>query len=164
MSDATAARFITGHYATPDSARAALLRLESAGIDADAAELVDLTAPAALQAESREEARHNDEDRISSVARPAGAAASIGAVAGVAAGVVAGLVTGDPGTGAVVGAAAATGGSVVGGLAGTYGGLPVNEAAWDTYELGSGHEHPITVQVRVMDDDEMAKAKEALAG
>jgi hypothetical protein len=160
MSDAPAARFLSGHYATPESARAALMRLEAAGIDADAAELVDLTAPV----ETREEARHNDQDRMSSVARPAGAAASIGAAAGVAAGVVTGLVTGDPGTGAVVGAAAVAGGSVVGGLAGTYGGLPVNEAAWDTYELEASVEHPIVVRVRAMDDEEFEKAKEALAG
>lgn len=160
MSDAANPRFLSGHYATPESARAALVRLEAAGIDADAAELVDLTAPA----ETREEARHHDQDRMSSVARPAGAAASIGAAAGAAAGVVAGLVTGDPGTGAVVGAAAAAGGSVVGGLAGTYGGLPVNEAAWDTYELEASVEHPIVVRVRAMDDDEFEKAKAALAG
>lgn len=160
MTDDANPRFLSGHYATAESARAALVRLEAAGIDADAAELVDLTAPA----ETREEARHNDQDRMSSVARPAGAAASIGAAAGAAAGVVAGLVTGDPGTGAVVGAAAVAGGSVVGGLAGTYGGLPVNEAAWDTYELEASVEHPIVVRVRAMDDEEFEKAKEALAG
>ena len=162
MPDATP-RFLDGHYATPESARAALLRLEAAGIDADAAELVDMNeTPASRQ--SREEARHADEDRLSDVARPAGAASAIGVAAGAVAGVVTGLVTGDPGTGAVVGAAAAAGGGVVGGLAGTYGGLPVNEAAWDTYELDASHEHPVVVRVRAMDDAEFAKAQEALAG
>ena len=157
-------RYLDGHYSTAESARAALLRLEAAGIDADAAELTDLAQPSATTEEGRDEARHNDEDRVSSVARPAGAAATIGAAAGAAVGVVAGLVTGDPGTGAMVGAAAATGGGVVGGLAGTYGSLPVNEASWDTYELDPSHEHPIVVRVRVMDDEELAKAQEALAG
>lgn len=157
MQDATP-RFIDGHYGSPESARAALVRLEGAGFDADAAELVDLTQSQA----TREQARENDHEKVSDVARPAGAAATIGAAAGAAAGVVTGLVTGDPGTGAIVGAAAATGGSVVGGLAGTYGGLPVNEAAWDTYELDPSDEHPIVVRVRVLDDDELEKAKQAL--
>lgn len=156
----TTPRYLDGHFSTAESARAALLRLEAAGIDADAAELVDLTGSPT----SREEARHNDQDRMSDVARPAGAAATIGAAAGAVAGVVAGLVTGDPGTGAIVGAAAAAGGGVVGGLAGTYGGLPVNEASWDTYEHDASVEHPIVVRVRAMDDDEYAKAQEALAG
>ena len=159
MSDTTP-RYLDGHYSTAESARAALLRLEAAGIDADAAELTDLTEPTG----NRDDARHADQDRMSSVARPAGAAATIGAAAGAAAGVVAGLLTGDPGTGAMVGVAAATGGGVVGGLAGTYGGLPVNEASWDTYELDASTEHPIVVRVRVMDDDEFAKAQAALSG
>jgi hypothetical protein len=153
-------RFITGHFTSAESARAALVRLEAAGIDADAAELVDLTESQA----TREQARHNDEDKVSDVARPAGAGATLGAAAGAAAGVVTGLVTGDAGTGAAVGAAAAVGGSVVGGLAGTYVGLPVNEAAWDTYELDPTSEHPITVQVRVGDDDELERARRALEG
>ena len=161
MSDAhTTPRFLAGHYMNLESARAALVRLEAAGIDADAANLVDFTqTPAAA-----DDARHADQDRMSSVARPAGATAAIGAAAGAAAGLVTGLVTGDPTTGAVVGAAAATGGGVVGGLTGTYAGLPVNEAAWDTYERGPGSEHPITVRVRVMNDDELARVKDALAG
>lgn len=160
MSADATPRFITGHYASPESARAALVRLEAAGIDADAADLIDLTEPQV----TREEARHNDQAKLSDVARPAGLGATIGTAAGAAAGLVTGVVTGDPGTGLTVGAAAAAGAGVMGGLAGTYGGLPVNEATWDTYELDPVDEHPITVRVRVMDDDERARAQEALAG
>lgn len=144
---------VTGHFASPEAARAALVRLESAGFDADAIDLIGLP-PAAERPPDVEQATANDAEALRDAAAPAAAGAGVGAVAGAAAGVVAGLVTGDPGAGVVVGTAAAVGGGVVGGLAGTYAQLPVNEAAWTTHELDPADPHPITVRVRV--DDEAA--------
>ena len=161
MNDA-APSHVTGHFGSPESARAALVRLEGAGFDGDAIELIGLRPDHALP--TAEAAEAADYDAIGGVARHAGTGATVGAVAGAAAGVVTGIVTGDVGTGAAVGAAAAAGGGAIGGLAGTYAGLPVNEGAWTTYELDPADSHPITVRVRVSDGEEAQNARTALQG
>lgn len=159
MQDA-APTHVTGHFTTPDSARAAMVRLEAVGFDADAVDLIGLPDPVDTHAATDPAA--NDGEAVGDVVKQSGVAAGVGALAGAAAGVVTGVVTGDVGTGAAIGAAAAVGGGVVGGLAGTYTALPVNEAAWTTYELDPDDPHPITVRVRVADDHEARTAKAAL--
>ena len=149
---------VTGHFSSPESARAAMIRLEGAGFDADAVDLIGLPATTATP-----EAAHDaDTEAVGDVAKQATVGASLGAAAGAAAGVVAGVVSGDPGAALTVGAAAAVGGSVVGGLAGTYTGLPVNEAAWTTYELDPTDPHPVTVRVRVTGAESAESARTAL--
>ena len=151
---------VTGHFASPESARAAMIRLEAAGFDADAVSLEG--APVAVA--RRDVAAEHDLEATGDVARGAGLGATIGAAAGVAAGILAGVATGDPTTGAAVGTGGAVGGSVVGGLAGTYAGLPVNEDAWTTYELDPGDDHPVVVRVRVDDPSRADAAAAALRG
>ena len=151
---------VTGRFTTPESARAALVRLEAAGIDADAISMEDTGAAVAPS----DVATENDLDATGDVAKGAGVGATIGAVAGAAAGVVTGLVTGDAGTGSLVGTTGAVGGSVVGGLAGTYAGLPVNQAAWETYELDPSDPHPVVVTVRVDSPEQANAARDALKG
>ena len=151
---------VTGRFTTPESARAALVRLEAAGIDADAITMEDTGAAVAPS----DVATENDLDATGDVAKGAGVGATIGAVAGAAAGVVTGLVTGDAGTGSLVGTTGAVGGSVVGGLAGTYAGLPVNQAAWETYELDPSDPHPVVVTVRVDSPEQANAARDALKG
>jgi hypothetical protein len=150
---------VIGRYASPEAARAAVIRVEALAFDGDAIEIIDLT-DGAMQRETAS----GDAEAVGGVARQAGAGATIGAVAGAAAGMVTGVVTGDVGTALVVGAAGVAGGGVVGGLAGTYAGLPVNEAAWTTYELDPDDPHPITVRVRVGDPHEADLARTALRG
>ena len=151
---------VTGRFTTPESARAALVRLEAAGIDADAITLEDVGAAVA----PTDVATENDLEATGDVAKGAGIGAAIGAAAGAAAGVVTGLVTGDAGAGQLVGTTGAVGGSVVGGLAGTYAGLPVNQAAWETYELDPADPHPVTVTVRVDSPEQAEAARSALQG
>ena len=158
--DAAVPSHVIGRFARPESARAALVRLEGAGFDGDAVELIDV-GPVLATGEAAEAA---DAEAVAGVARHAGTGATVGAVAGAAAGVVTGIVTGDVGTGAAVGAAAAAGGGAIGGLAGTYAGLPVNEGAWTTYELDPDDPHPVTVRVRVSGDEEAEAARAALRG
>jgi hypothetical protein len=109
-------------------------------------------------------ATDNDLDATGDVAKGAGVGAAIGAAAGAAAGVVTGIVTGDAGAGQLVGTTGAVGGSVVGGLAGTYAGLPVNQAAWETYELDPSDPHPVVVTVRVDSPEQAEAARSALQG
>jgi hypothetical protein len=136
-----------------------VIRVEALAFDANAIEIIDLTDGATQPTTASADAA-----AIGGVAKHAGAGATIGAVAGAAAGMVTGAVTGDVGTGLAVGAAAVAGGGVVGGLAGTYAGLPVNEAAWTTYELDPDDPHPITVRVRVDDAQEAELVRTALRG
>jgi hypothetical protein len=150
---------VVGRFATPEAARAALVRVEALAFDGDAIEIIDLTDDA-----GRRSPRATDREAVGAVARQAGAGATVGAIAGATAGMVTGVVTGDVATGLVVGAAAVAGGGVVGGLAGTYAGLPVNEAAWTTYELDPDDPHPITLRVRVADPHEAELARTALRG
>jgi hypothetical protein len=149
---------VVGYFATPEAARAALVRLEGEGFDANHLVLhVDgATVP------TKEGLLAADHDAVSDVATTAGMGAGLGALAGAAAGIVGGIVTGDLATGATIGALAAVGGSVVGGLAGTYAGLPVNEDAWTTYELDPADDYDLTITVRVEDRDEAERAREAL--
>src|SRR5215207_3285565 len=79
---------VVGHFATPEGARAALVRIEGLGIDADRIVLhVDgTTVP------TKEGLRHADAAATGDVATTAGIAAGLGAVAGAAAGVVGGIV------------------------------------------------------------------------
>ena len=151
---------VTGRFTTPESARAALVRLEQAGFDASAVHLEE--APNAVA--RTDQASANDLEATGDVAKGAGVGATIGAVAGAAAGVVTGLVTGDAGTGSLIGTTGAVGGSVVGGLAGTYAGLPVNQAAWETYELDPSDPHPVVVTVRVDSPEQANAARDALRG
>jgi hypothetical protein len=151
---------VTGRFTTPESARAALVRLEGAGFDADAISLEDTSAAVA----PTDVATENDLEATGDVAKGAGVGAAIGAAAGAAAGVVTGLVTGDAGAGQLVGTTGAVGGSVVGGLAGTYAGLPVNQAAWETYELDPSDPHPVVVTVRVDSPERANAARDALKG
>ena len=151
---------VTGRFTTPESARAALVRLEAAGIDADAITMEDTGAAVAPS----DVATENDLDATGAVAKGAGVGATIGAVAGAAAGVVTGLVTGDAGAGSLVGTTGMVGGSVVGGLAGTYAGLPVNQAAWETYELDPADPHPVVVTVRVDSPEQANAARDAFKG
>jgi hypothetical protein len=151
---------VTGRFVSPESARAAMVRLESAGIDADAITLED-TAPAVAPSDV---ATENDLEATGDVGKGAGIGAAIGAAAGAAAGVVTGLVTGDAGAGSLVGTTGAVGGSVVGGLAGTYAGLPANPSAWETYEMDPNNPHPVTVVVRVDSPEQARAARIALQG
>jgi hypothetical protein len=149
---------VVGRFATPEAARAALVRIEGLGIDADRITLlVDATS-----VPTKAGLNQADSEATSDVATTAGMAAGLGAIAGAAAGVVGGIVTGDVATGATIGAAAAVGGGVVGGLAGTYVGLPVNEDAWTTYELDPSDTHDLTITVRVRDHDEAVRTREAM--
>ena len=151
---------VTGRFTTPESARAALVRLETAGFDADAITMEDTGAAVA----PTDVATENDLEATGDVAKGAGVGAAIGAAAGAAAGVVTGIVTGDAGAGQLVGTTGAVGGSVVGGLAGTYAGLPVNQAAWETYELDPSDPHPVVVTVRVDSPEQAESARSALQG
>jgi len=152
-------REVVGRYATPEAARAALVRIEGMGVDADRITLlVD-----GVSVPSKEGLAEADHAATSEVATTAGMAAGLGAIAGAAAGVVGGIVTGDEATGATIGAAAAVGGGVIGGLAGTYAGLPVNEDAWTTYELDPAEDHDLTVTVRVEDRGEAERVRDALS-
>ena len=149
---------VVGCFATPEVARAALVRIEGLGIDAERIMLhVDGTS-----VPTKEGLRQADADATGDVATTAGMAAGLGAVAGAAAGVVGGIVTGDVATGATIGAAAAIGGGTVGGLLGTYAGLPVNEDAWTTYELDPDDDHDLTITVRVYDHAEAVRIRDAL--
>lgn len=150
---------VTGRFTSPESARAAMVRLESAGIDADA---IKLDAPTALA--TNDQAIENDLQATGDVAKGAALGGTIGTAAGVAAGVVTGLVTGDAGAGAVVGTAGAVGGGAIGGLAGTYAGLPANQDAFETYELDPNDPHPVTVVVRVTSAEQAEAARRALRG
>lgn len=151
---------VVGRFATPEGARAALVRIEGLGIDADRIVLhLDGT-----MVPTKDGLRHADAEATSDVATTAGIAAGLGAVAGAAAGVVGGIVTGDMATGATIGAAAAIGGGAVGGLLGTYAGLPVNEDAWTTYELDPADDHDMTITVRVTDRAEAERIRDALRG
>jgi len=151
---------VTGRFASPESARAAIVRLEQAGFDASAIHLDGV--PDAVTRTDQSSA--DDLEATGDVARGAVVGGAIGGIAGAAAGVVAGLVTGDAGTGAMIGTAAAVGGSTVGGLAGTYAGLPVTEDAWVTYELDPNDPHPVTVVVRVDSPEQAGAARDALRG
>lgn len=151
---------VTGRFGSPESARAAMVRLEAAGFDGDAIELVDV--PAAVA--PGDVASENDMEAMGDVGRGAALGATLGSAAGVAAGVVTAVVTGDAGAGAMVGAAGAAGGGAVGGLAGTYAGLPANPHAWTTYELDPNDPHPVTVSVRVDSREQAEAAREALRG
>jgi uncharacterized protein YcfJ len=149
---------VVGRFATPEAARAALVRIEGLGIDADRITLhVDGTS-----VPTKEGLNEADRDATSEVATTAGLAAGLGAIAGAAAGVVGGIVTGDVATGATIGAAAVVGGGVVGGLAGTYVSLPVNEDAWTTYELDPSDDHDLTITVRVHDREEAVRIRDAM--
>lgn len=151
---------VIGRFATPESARAAVVRLENAGFDGDAIKLDDV-APAVVRSDV---AAERDMRSAGAVGKAAALGAGLGSAAGVAAGVVAAAVTGDIGAGALVGAAGVAGGGAVGGLAGTYAGLPASEAAWETYELDPADPHPATVVVRVSSPGEAEAAREALRG
>lgn len=151
---------VTGRFTSPDSARAAVIRLEGAGFDADAITFEDATT--ALP--RHDVANEADMAATGDVAKGAALGASIGGAAGVAAGIATAVVTGDPGAGATVGAAGAVGGATVGGLAGTYAGLPVAQAAWETYELDPSDPHPVTVTVRVTSAESAEAARHALRG
>ena len=151
---------VTGRFTTPEAARAAMVRLEAAGFDADAVTMDDSGTGVA----PTDVAAANDLDATGDVAKGAGVGATIGAVAGAAAGVVTGIVTGDAGAATVVGTTGVVGGTVVGGLAGTYTGLPVNEDAWETYELDPADPHPVVVRVRVDSPEQATDARSALTG
>jgi len=151
---------VTGHFASPASARAAVVRLEGAGFDADAIIFEDRS-PAVPRADVANQA---DMEATGDVARGAALGATIGGAAGVAAGIATAVVTGDPGAGAAVGTAGAVGGATVGGLAGTYAGLPVTEEAWTTYELDPNDPHPVSVTVRVSSSEQADQARAALRG
>jgi hypothetical protein len=151
---------VTGRFGSPESARAAMVRLEGAGFDGDAIHLVHETD----SLPRHDVANENDMEAVGDVGRGAAIGATIGSAAGVAAGVVTAVVTGDPGTGAVVGAAGIAGGGAVGGLAGTYAGLPANPEAWTTYELDPTDPHPVVVTVRVDSLEEAEAARNALRG
>lgn len=151
---------VVGRFTTPESARAAMVRLEAAGIDGDAIVLEE--GPAAVA--PSDVATENDLQAVGDVGKGAAVGATIGSVAGAAAGVVTAVVTGDAGTGAIVGAAGVAGGGAVGGLAGTYAGLPANNQAFETYELDPSDPHPITVRVRVDSPEQAAAARKALQG
>jgi hypothetical protein len=151
---------VTGRFVSPESARAAIVRLEAAGIDADAITFAE--EPAAVP--RSDVASEADLEATGDVAKGAGVGATIGGAVGAAAGVVTAVATGDAGAGALVGTAGAIGGATVGGLAGTYAGLPVTEEAWHTYELDPNDPHPITLTVRVDDAEQARAAREALRG
>jgi hypothetical protein len=151
---------VTGRFGSPESARAAMVRLEAAGFDADA---VNLEQEAAAVSRT-DAATKTDLDATGDVGKSAGLGAALGGAAGVAAGIVTTVVTGDAGAGAMVGTAGTVGGTVVGGLAGTYAGLPVNNDAWTTYELDPSDPHPVMVRVRVASPEEADAARTALRG
>jgi hypothetical protein len=153
-------KHVTGHFTSPPSARAAVVRLEAAGFDADAITLED-DSPAVPGPDVADDA---DMEATGDVARAAALGATIGGAAGVAAGIATAVVTGDAGAGAAVGTAGAVGGATVGGLAGTYAGLPVTEEAWTTYELDPSDPHPLSVTVRVSSSEQADQARAALRG
>ena len=151
---------VTGRFTTPESARAAMVRLEGAGFDADAVTLEDSGAAVA----PTDVATENDLEATGDVAKGAGIGAAIGAAAGAAAGVVTGSSPATPARASSSAPTGAVGGSVVGGLAGTYAGLPVNQDAWETYELDPADPHPVTVRVRVDSPEQAEAARDALRG
>ncbi len=160
MTDQQHPDHLVGKFASAESARAAMVRLEGAGFDADAVSL-EQVAPAVNRTDVASDV---DLTATADVGKGAGLGATIGTAVGVAAGIATGLATGDAGAGAVVGTAGAVGGGVVGGLAGTYAGLPVNEDAWTTYELDPADEHPVVVRVRVSSPEQADAARAALRG
>lgn len=149
---------VVGFFATPEAAREALVRIEALGIDADAIDLIGLEDAMP----TRPKAQTADLEAVGSVVKRSATGAVIGAIAGAIVGLIAWLVSGDVTTGAIVGVAAVVGGAVIGLLAGTYARLPVNEAAWTTYELDPSDPHPITVRVRVADAEEAERVRAAL--
>jgi hypothetical protein len=151
---------VTGRFATPESARAAMVRLEGKGIDAATIHLEETS----VSVPRSDEASEIDLETTGDVAKGATVGATIGTVAGAAAGIVTGLVTGDAGAGAMVGTAGAVGGGVVGGLAGTYAGLPANPETWTTYELDPNDPHPVTVTVAVASEEEAELVRDTLRG
>lgn len=149
---------VVEHFDSPADARAAMLRLEKAGIDGDRISL----RPQGDTVPSPQGMRQADAAALGDAASSAGAGAGVGAIVGAAAGIVTGLVTGDVATGATIGAAATTAGGVAGGLTGTYKGLPANPEAFETYELDPDASGPIAVAVRVDDPDQADAARAAL--
>jgi hypothetical protein len=145
---------VVGRFGTPEGARAAVLRLERAGIDGDRITL-HLGETATVHPADDEAFDH-------AVHGAGAAAASIGVVAGAAVGIVAGLVTGDPTLGVAVGSVAAVGGGVVGGLAGTPHDLPAEGDALVTEGYGPGPDDGIEVSVRVDDLHQAEAARDAL--
>lgn len=150
---------VTGRFATPAAARAAMSRLEAAGFDGDAVTLAGLD-----QAVSTKQAANDaDLEATGDVAKGAAAGIGIGAAGAAIVGGVAGTVVAGPaGTIAGIGIGAAAGA----GIGGFYGGadkLSVNEDAWVTYELEATEEHPIEVVVRVTGRDDAERARAALA-
>ena len=111
----------SGCFASPETARAALVGLEGAGFDADHIVLhVDATSVPTKDGLNAGRPRGDD----ATSRRTAGMAAGLGAIVGVAVGVVGGIIAGDVATGATIGTAAAVGGGIIGGSRAPMSGYP----------------------------------------
>lgn len=151
---------VVGEFHDPDQAREAMLRLERAGVDADA---IHLMGPSAIPEQQIE--RSGELDAAEDTAKRAGGGAVVGAVIGAIVGGLLGLLSGvDPQSIGV--AAGAIGGSIPGFLLGGFWAgssrLAANPEALDTYTMDSSSRQTVRVQVRAATQDQAQLSADVL--
>jgi hypothetical protein len=142
---------VTASFDDPAQARDAMVQLENHGFDAQYVSLVDRPDSITRPGATADAERHAGATVLTNYVQ----GAAIGALAGAAIAVIVVLLSAGASTGGIL--VGLVGGGTAGFFLGGYWGagarLPVNEDAWQTYEIDARDDAPIRLEVGAADAD-----------